>query len=56
MNSILDQLNEYGEVKKVAALDFAIVAGYIRVWYDVDREARYELTEKGVKKLAEAMV
>lgn len=56
MNSILELLNETGEIKKVSQLDLAIVGGYIRMWRDVDQEPHYELTEKGIKKLAELMV
>lgn len=54
MNSILDQQDE--KLKEEYNLDYATVCGYIRNWKDTDGKLHYELTEKGVKRLAALMV
>lgn len=54
MNSILDQQEE--NRSKLDILNMSIVSGYIRVWYDTDVKPHYELTEKGIIRLAALMV
>lgn len=56
MNSIIDQQQEDYRVKEQQCINIAVVAGYIRTWVDIDGFKHYELTEKGIIKLATLMV
>lgn len=56
MNSILDQQEYQNSLDEEDCVTIALIAKYIRTWKDTDGELHYELTEKGVKRLAHLMV
>ena len=56
MNSVLDQQHQEYEEDTRVRTNMSIACGYIRVWKDTDGNEHYELTEKGVKRLATLMV